>query len=385
MKKIGIILSIGLIFLIILLYCGIEKNDINIQNTQKISVEEYENDSYFKNIISYKIVNNNSSEKVVTNVKNDKDIESLISLLEESDRSDVYNYENTSYEYYMIAYLFDNSAIKIEGNNDEIKISSLDDKDSFEYYKLKLEDDIQGYFKRKFEKNAKIVKYYLYKNNDKYGVLDTYGNKVLSPEYDYIKIIDDNNDLFICTKENKVTIIDSNKNEYYPNIGEKISEIKVPEIEEIIYSDVLKYELNDKYGILSLTGEKITDLEYSNIYNLDKLENYLILEKENSKKQLVKADIAKIEMIAEFDDIWITENDSKTEYIIYGKNKNETEQIIHVEEIVNKDITYFSEIIKREDEIFGIRYVNGLYFYENVVLPIVENTTPENTQNIDKN
>ena len=113
MKKIviiAIVLVLGL-FGILRVYHSIFT--LNPKNENKISVEDYENKSYLQNIVKYRIVNDSATKEttMLVNVDNEKDIGSIKYLFVESDRIDSYSYAGEKADFYMIAYLFDNSAI----------------------------------------------------------------------------------------------------------------------------------------------------------------------------------------------------------------------------------------------------------------------------------
>lgn len=379
MKKVIVaILIIGIIAIGIFFFSNTTNKEQNLPEN-KLSVEEYVDKSYLQNIIRYKIIHNTAPEKAtqLVNVINENDVKSIKGLFIESDKIEAYSYENTSPEYYMIAYLIDNSAIKIEGVKDEVKITSIDDESTVEYYKFRLEEDFQGYLLRKYEKYAKDVKYYLYKENEKFGVFDSHNNRIFEPKYDYIKIINNYVDLFFCSKGEKIEILDINENNYYLNIGEKISEIEVTDSEEKLYCDILKFESNKKYGLLGLKGEKLSEPEYDNIYSLGMADNYVILEKEESKKQLCKVNLDGLEMLAEYDEFSVKKDETTLEYIIYGKNKDEEEQVIHIEK-VHDNIQDYPEMIGELSRV----YENGLYYYVKIEIPVQE--TDVEPENIDK-
>ena len=362
MKKVVIIITIILILILIGLFrVYYSFFTINTKNENKISVEEYENKSYLQNIVKYRIINDSATKEktMLVNVDNEKDIQSIKYLFVESDKIDSYSYAGEKADFYMIAYLFDNSAIKIEGVKDEVKITSVDDENSVEYYRLRIENDFQEYLSRKYSKYAKNAKYYIFKENEKLGIIDSQNVQVFQAKYDDIKIINDYTDLFLCTDGNKKEFLDINENNYLLNIGENISEIQVAEIEERIFCDILTYEMNGKYGLLNIKGDKITGLEYEKVYSLGYLKNYIILEKEDSKKQLCKINSYGLEMLGEYDEFLVKKDDTLQEFVISGKNENEEEQVIVFEKIENVSNNY-PETLSNLERV----YENGIYFYK---------------------
>lgn len=370
MKKVIVVILI--IAIVLLGFLFLKKDNTQTTNTtNKMSVEEYEDESYLENIVKYKIINNTATDEqtLLVNVENDKDIESIKNLLAESDKIEQYSFESEQSDFYMIAYLFDNSAIKIEGIKNELKISSLDDKTTVEYYKLRLEDDIQEYLQRKYKKYAKNVKYFLYKENEKFGVIDTHKNIIIDAKYDEIKIINNTLDLFVCKKGNEKHILDINKNSYFPNVGEKIVELEVLNSSDKEYNDILIYESNKKYGLINVNGEKITESEYEKIYSLGYLKNFIVLEKEGYKKQLYKVSLKNAEILAEYDEFFINKNEETQEYIISGKNNSEEEQVVYIG-MKNEYINQFPETLGE----FVRVYENGqCFFIKQEVVPENEN------------
>ena len=92
--------------------------------------------------------------------------------------------------------------------------------------------------------------------NNKYGIIDTNGNEIIKPQYDFLKII--NNELIIVNKNHSYSLIDSTNKKINDNNYEHI------EIRENITS-LLITQNNNYYGIINSKGEIILENNYNNI------------------------------------------------------------------------------------------------------------------------
>ena len=106
-------------------------------------------------------------------------------------------------------------------------------------------------------------------NDGKYGVLDEQLNIAYPTEYDHIDITADG---VVLTKDGHKWKVDYSSNIIQPYMVDFTLYLKYPtgydESGEIEYAfaDYLKYEVNDRYGIMSrITGEPITPAIYSDI------------------------------------------------------------------------------------------------------------------------
>ena len=131
-----------------------------------------------------------------------------------------------------------------------------------------------------------VYNYYGLYQDGLVGIIDKFGNVIIEPEYYDIIIPNPSKDVFIClynyneeldTYDTK--ILNSEKKEIYTDY-EDISAIELQEsMTEAQYEkNVLKYEKNGKWGLLSIEGKKISEANYDYIENCGK-EGYLLVSK----------------------------------------------------------------------------------------------------------
>lgn len=146
-------------------------------------------------------------------------------------------------------------------------------------------------------------KYFVVKENEKYGVIDTKGNKIIEAKYQDVKIPNPQKDVFICY-ENDTTKIMNEKGEEIFTEYENIEPLRLKNVlSDLMYEkSVLKYSKDGKYGIIDLNGKKITNAKYEEIDTLQFKEGELLVKKDgkygviNIKgTTLVKAEYDKIE------------------------------------------------------------------------------------------
>ena len=124
-------------------------------------------------------------------------------------------------------------------------------------------------------------KYFVLKENDKYGVIDSKGNKIIEAKYDNIKIPNPQNDVFICYENNATKVINQKGEEIYTQY-ENVEPLRLKNIvSDLMYEkSVLKYSQNGKYGIININGKKITNPIYDEIDTLQTKEGELLVKKD---------------------------------------------------------------------------------------------------------
>ena len=131
------------------------------------------------------------------------------------------------------------------------------------------------------------VNYFLFVQNNKYGVIDRDGNIIVEPNYDIIEIPNPSKDLFICKsnydankKEYSVQVFDRNKNQilYQYYIVEAI-ELNNVDDNGFYEKSVLKYKSNGLYGLIDFSGKKITKAEYESIEGFEFNEGLMLVKK----------------------------------------------------------------------------------------------------------
>lgn len=126
-------------------------------------------------------------------------------------------------------------------------------------------------------------KYYLLKVDKKYGVIKKDGTVIVEPMYDEVQIPNQDIDVFVL-KEDRIYKVVNEKNERILTDIEGVCAVegKNSEGDIVFNSTVLKYCINNKYGLVDFSGVKITDALYDEISSLSD-KNGEILVKNNEK------------------------------------------------------------------------------------------------------
>ena len=171
--------------------------------------------------------------------------------------------------------------------------------------------------------------------NEKYGVIDKYGNEIINAKYDVIQIPNPQKDVFICMNnyntesgEYNTRVYNKEKEEILWNYS-KVEAIKREESTDGIPYEktVLKYKENGKYGLIDFEGKKITKPLYSSITALEFKEGMLLVSL-NSKYGIININgkeviPAKYDLI-ESDQYSISENhNEKAGFIVANKKENQ--------------------------------------------------------------
>lgn len=222
---------------------------------------------------------------------------------------------------------------------------------------------------QKIEDNS--ISYYLFKENEKYGIINSSGDIIIQPQYDEIIIPNIHKAVFICKNEDENKIVNE-KNEIIFDKYSNVTPIELTNvISETLYEkQVLMYEADGKFGLLGIDGEQITEAKYDEISSFEHKEGILLI-KENGKygvinekgNQIIKCIYDSIVS----DQYYSTEDEYKrTGYIVcnitdegyrYGYYDYEGSKMLDVE---YNEITRLSDGSNQED-IYLIVAKNGQY------------------------
>lgn len=151
--------------------------------------------------------------------------------------------------------------------------------------------------KKKLDYELEVVdeiNYMVVNENNKFGVIDKYGNIVVQPYYDEIQIPNPSKPLFICKydynsekkKYNIKVLNDKSEQILYQYVTVEAIELNSG-ISEIPYEkSVLKYEQDGKIGLIDFQGNTITKPVYDEINSFDYNEG-LLLVKKNQKYGII--------------------------------------------------------------------------------------------------
>lgn len=207
--------------------------------------------------------------------------------------------------------------------------------------------------------------------NNKWGVIDNKGNKIIDSEYNEMVIVPDKNKpLFVCMYD-----VDYNNESYKTKVldekgKEILTEYKMVEPLEntdgttIWYeNNILKFKEGNKYGLINFDGKVILDAEYDNIYALQGVEKSIIIEKDG-KKGLVSTSLGELVIPAEYLEISSLSETYENGYIV--KDANNRFGIIGADGATILNIKY--------DD---IKKISGNKYYvvvENSTLEVVDST-----------
>lgn len=132
------------------------------------------------------------------------------------------------------------------------------------------------------EVEDKSIIYSLIEENGKYGVKDQNDEIIVQIQYENIIIPNEHRDVFFCYNGEQETILDKNNKTIFEEY-DNVDLIKLSNISENVYEkNALIYQKNEKFGLLSITGNIILEAKYDEIYSLGYKENEIIV-KENNK------------------------------------------------------------------------------------------------------
>ena len=144
----------------------------------------------------------------------------------------------------------------------------------------------------KFKKSYKVEdvleeKYLLLSSNNFKGVIDNKGNVIVEPKYYDIHIPNPSKAIFVCyydyNEENdtyRSKVVNENETEIFTKYS-KIETISLNDIETSMpyEKNVLRYEDEEKYGLIDLKGNVVVKAEYDSIEGLSNKEGELLVSK----------------------------------------------------------------------------------------------------------
>ena len=124
-------------------------------------------------------------------------------------------------------------------------------------------------------------KYFVSKENEKYGVINAKGETIIENKYEDIKIPNPEKAVFICYENDKTKVLNDKGEEIYTQYQD-IQPLRLKNIlSDLMYEKTtLKYSKDGKYGIIDIYGKKITNAIYDNIETLQFKEGELLVQKD---------------------------------------------------------------------------------------------------------
>ena len=213
-------------------------------------------------------------------------------------------------------------------------------------------------------------KYFLISENEKFGVIDENGNKIIDAKYLNIKIPNPEKPVFVCY-ENNVTKILNEKEEQLFTEYDSVEPLRLKNISsDLMYEkSILKYSKNGKYGLIDFNGKKITNAIYEEIDTLQYKEGELLV-KQNGKYGIINIKGTKIIKpnydTIEADQFYEKDSGYKNDGYIVSKTTDEGYRYGYVDnngkEIVStkyNDLSRINEI--SGNDIYNICAENGKY------------------------
>ena len=119
--------------------------------------------------------------------------------------------------------------------------------------------------RKKIEETEDVsINFSVIQKGEKYGV-EKNGEVIIEPQYDEIIIPNSHREVFLCEKEEKKKFVNSENKEIFKEY-EKVDLIQI--YDDVYEKNILTYVKNNKYGLLGITGEIVTEAKYEEIYNL---------------------------------------------------------------------------------------------------------------------
>ena len=134
---------------------------------------------------------------------------------------------------------------------------------------------------RKYEiETISEYKYFVVREENKYGVIDNDGNKVIDAKYEDVIIPNPERAVFICYENNSTIVLNENGEKIFAEY-ENVEPLRLKNISsDLMYEkSTLKYSKDGKYGIIDFNGKKITNALYEQIDTLQFKEGELLVKK----------------------------------------------------------------------------------------------------------
>ena len=125
--------------------------------------------------------------------------------------------------------------------------------------------------------------YFKYVLNEKCGIIDKNGNKIVDAKYSDIIILNPQKDVFFCYNDNDVVVMNAKGEKLYQNF-DNVEPIKLKNVASTLNyeKELFKFKKDGMYGLINIDGKQIVKPQYELIENLQLREgNFLV--KQNGK------------------------------------------------------------------------------------------------------
>ena len=123
--------------------------------------------------------------------------------------------------------------------------------------------------------------YFIYKDGEKFGVIDKKGEIIINAKYDEVKIPNPTKAVFVGYSEDGSKVLNEKNEEIYSEY-QKVEPLILKNVSsDLIYEkQVLKYEKDGKYGLINIDGKKVTKPIYESIETLKSKEGEMLTKKD---------------------------------------------------------------------------------------------------------
>ena len=138
-----------------------------------------------------------------------------------------------------------------------------------------------GYKSNYSSENERYEYFVLYSKDNKAGVINRNGLVIIEPEFTNVLIPNHEKDVFICyTDDEHYTIFNKDKNEIFKEYN-NTQAIIVSEDTMELEKYLLKYEVDGKYGLVDINGNRVTEMIYSEISSLKGRPGNILVKKDD--------------------------------------------------------------------------------------------------------
>lgn len=218
--------------------------------------------------------------------------------------------------------------------------------------------------------------YFVLKQGEQYGVIDTNGNTVIEVKYNDIKIPNPQKAVFICQEGNDAKVLNETGTEIFTQYAD-VEPIRLKNLQsDLMYEkSVLVYQNNNKYGLIDFEGKEITKPIYDEMSNLSYKEGEILV-KQNDKYGVINIK-GNVLVPVEYDEIiadkyYTEENSYKNAGYIVSVKTDEGFRYGYIDvngkKILDTEYNQVSRITDIEDpnNIFLLCAKNGQYgVYQN--------------------
>lgn len=203
--------------------------------------------------------------------------------------------------------------------------------------------------------------YFAVYSENKWGVINSLGETVISPSYaEMIIVPDSTQDIFLCVYDvntadgtYKTKAINSKNKEVFTEYEQIEALENYDENQNLWYEkNILKVKKDGKYGLIDLSGKNILNCEYDDIYTLKGVDNSLIVEKneklglvDNTGRVIIEAIYTEIKPLGTQSlDGYIVKNE-EDRYGVIGTSKEQKLEIKYekIEQVVGNNLFVVTE------------------------------------------